>query len=468
MEGEATFESNRSCIWPDFNANDLPSPQLSLWRIVPQPQKLSAEGEPIAIPSNYFVAQPSFERPQFPVYALRNPRFEDSPSNTSPSLRHSRESLPVEHSPRVQEEQKKKEEVPRIQISELEEARILPIRVRRTKAAHLYANWVDSLWFAPAALRQQHFHEDIVDLVYLPYFLYDSIVRSHYTMEEMAPTDESDEDTEPVWNPISQTRTTRVCDAMAPAFSEESYRELMSDDVIGENSSAGQVVPIESIPQDVPLIDPYQCWESCQQQLEEAEANTWQEALRSITVQTRNFQIQTSFHDVHFRLLMIPVYTATFEHRGSTYRFVINATNGLTNGTRPFSLWNGIGSLWGKVERPGIYSGAELASGKDSILFEKDKSYLLFPPSKKSFFSSEVGWIQVKNKSSERIQFRAKERSGKREGIIFSLPPGETRFFPYRGHWTLEIVGGPASMLILQGQSPTGGTDHPDLLGMAS
>ena len=415
IEGSAAYEPNRSCIWPDFFAESLPSPELSLWRIE-APNLVSEDGEPISFGHNYFVAQPSFERPTFPVYALRNPNFGTLSSSKLPFTAHAHQHDPFD-------------------LGLLQEAVVLPSKVSKEEALKLYRTWVEGLWFAPANIRQQQFHEGLFEQVYLPYYAFDATMTSNYTAEERVP--EASQTLEGAeWRNVETTHTTEHCDLLQPAFEEYELKELITEEFVGWALSEGVPTPMKELPAHLlPLAAPSERWPVCQHILFNREATAKKEAMSMSHLETRHIDVFSELTSVRFRMILVPILTTSFYHGGHKYHFVINAVTGATNGSRPYALWNGLGSLWQREEVPGVYSGSQLAGGKSSELFKDGLFYLVFPPSKRNLLTTEVGWIELQNNSSNPIKFQGKERNGKRVGIIYKLEAQQTLFFPYKGHW---------------------------------
>ena len=49
-------------------------------------------------------------------------------------------------------------------------------------------------------------------------------------------------------------------------------------------------------------------------------------------------RLHTNHSDTTFKHLLLPLWTAAFNFRGKTYRFVVNGRNGKTRGERPYSI----------------------------------------------------------------------------------------------------------------------------------
>uniref|UniRef100_A0A6U1SJJ4 Uncharacterized protein n=1 Tax=Vannella robusta TaxID=1487602 RepID=A0A6U1SJJ4_9EUKA len=449
------FEANRSCIWPDLLKDPLPDPPISIWRIE-APQQASANGEPLAFAGNYFIANASFERPKMPVYALANPYFEplSTQSDSTPTKQEKSEEIPMEASQAQSfddsavEMEPKVEEIPEaFDMQRITEVEYLPTLITPEEALRSFEEWLTNLWFAPVEVRNKPVHPGSVEFRHLPYYVFDTIVTS-----EMTPQTTTEEEKQ-------TTTTSRHSDMLYSAIDEQEIEEILQGTAAWDLSRI-ELFPRESFP-PLPLEsykDPSKVWEQCRTNLQTAEAKARGDSGR----------VRTTFKGTHFRLLLVPVYVAEFEHDNNVYRFVVNGQHGSCHGNRPFNLLSGLSRLWGSSDRPGVYSGHELQKKENNeTLYDNDLHYLIFPPSKSSLFSYHIGWFKLHNKSQDTIQIRGKEKKGRAVGIIYPLPPGDSQCFPYKGSWVVEIMSGNEQMIHLKGQSPTGGESFPNILGMA-
>ena len=49
--------------------------------------------------------------------------------------------------------------------------------------------------------------------------------------------------------------------------------------------------------------------------------------------------LDTKYADITFKLLLLPVWVASFRFRRKTFRFIINGVTGEVQGQRPYSVW---------------------------------------------------------------------------------------------------------------------------------
>ena len=80
-------EEDGQCAWPDLRRQEcLPYPKLSIWRISTC-SAVDENGEPQYLGDHSFVATSSFSKPDFPVYALKNPFYKNPGSTRKPQIK---------------------------------------------------------------------------------------------------------------------------------------------------------------------------------------------------------------------------------------------------------------------------------------------------------------------------------------------------------------------------------------------
>lgn len=429
-QAELTFESNRSCIWPNLLQDPLPEPKLSIWRIKP-PEKPSENGEPYAFKNNYFIASASFERPKFPVYSLKNPSF----------IEKKKQEIQIPEELEFWEEKKPKNTENQIQISAfnmsiLNDVDYIPVSISNEKAIELFSNWISSLWFAPVSLKNQVIHSNCLKIQYFPYFVFNVKSKTTYNINPIFKQNQQENE----FKITEKSLLTDHCDLMFYAFNPKESEELISS-INDWKLSEIQVSNIEKFQNDLNQIQLRKIEdisEFCIDYIKKNERNSIESENANLIHSTVS-NIQTDIECIDFRLLFLPFYVANFNYENNSYSFFINAQNGTYNGSRPFNLFSGISKLWNSSEKPGLYSGFDLSKRdtKNQNLYHENLFYLIFNPSKRNLLGQSCcGWIKLHNSSSSPVKIRGIERSGKkRKGIIYPLLPGDSSCFPYKGNW---------------------------------
>lgn len=186
------------------------------------------------------------------------------------------------------------------------------------------------------------------------------------------------------------------------------------------------------------------------------------------------------------RPVSLPPPQARRKSKSQKYTFVVNGQTGKHDGIRPY----GMGKVLGKGMRflEGIFGvkdqeDAAFVTGKylqamDACEYYDDaQHYLLFPPSHSYILTSDIGHITLKNISERRgLLLHSHKRETDKIGGQFTLPPGATQTFDYKGSWCIrveEVAGAkdvgpfvPDACLSVVEVKPDGGGSYGNLLGM--
>ncbi len=229
---------------------------------------------------------------------------------------------------------------------------LLPFKITSHQALESYRSWLGKRWFAPNKLKQYAREDGGLHGVYLPYWTYDSDTTSAYsaqrgdvyyitqrytTVENGRRVTRTRQVPKIRWTPVSgrtnrhfddvlvgATRTLprKITDWLEPWDLEQlvSYTE---DYLAGFSSEVYQVELDEG-------------FDVAQQRMDKIIQNDVRNAIGGD--QQRITSLRTNHSDTTFKHVLLPVWTAAFEFRNKTYRFVVNARTGKVRGERPWSV----------------------------------------------------------------------------------------------------------------------------------
>jgi len=227
---------------------------------------------------------------------------------------------------------------------------LLPFAVDRNTAAESFRNWINKLWFAPSDLKEKA-AKGKLDGIYVPYWTYDSKTATSYTgargtyyyVTETYTTTENGQT-------VTKTRQVRKT-RWTPT---SGYVQNDFDDIL---VIASQSLPVKYtqklepwyLKDLVPYNDKYLSGfrsESYQVELTAGLAVA-KERMEPVITQTvrrdiggdeqQIYTMNTSYHDITFKHILLPIWISSYKYKEKVYRFLINGQTGEVQGERPYS-----------------------------------------------------------------------------------------------------------------------------------
>ncbi|MDH5179102.1 MAG: hypothetical protein OEZ39_02480 [Gammaproteobacteria bacterium] len=230
-------------------------------------------------------------------------------------------------------------------------ASLLPFKILRSEADSGYQQWLKSLWFAPGDLQQFARREGRLSGMYIPYWTYDADTVSKYHGERGDDYDETETYTT-VENGNQVTKTRTVTKTRWHSVSGR-VREFFNDILILAGASLPKKYADRLAPWDLENLVPFDdkfltgfSTESYQITLREGfqeaksimEDEIHQLVCRDIGGDHQRVQsINTRYHDLTFKHILLPVWISAYRYRNTVYRMLINARTGEVQGERPYS-----------------------------------------------------------------------------------------------------------------------------------
>ena len=256
---------------------------------------------------------------------------------------------------------------------------LLPFKINADQAKQAYVKWMSKLWFAPSELKKYAREEASLNGVYIPYWTYDSDTVTAYDGQRGDVYYVTQTVTEIVngrrvrrRRQVPKIRWTRVSGRTARHF---------DDVLVGATQTLPRKITDWLEPWDLNNLVPYTeeylsgfSSEVYQVELDQgfnhAQANMDRIIRGDVSNaiggdQQRIGRLQTSHSDTTFKHVLLPLWSAAFDFRGKTYRFVVNGRTGKVRGERPYSVIKiALASLAGGAVLLGVVSfGASQSEG---------------------------------------------------------------------------------------------------------
>lgn len=225
---------------------------------------------------------------------------------------------------------------------------LLPFSIDRKHAQKSFQDWISGLWFAPSKLKSAARHGRI-DGVYLPAWTYDCQTISHYVGQR------GEDYWDTVWTNVNgKSQPRRV--KKTRWYPATGVVKVPFDDVV--------VLADRSLPDDlrakltgfdvmnlVPYQDDYLSGfiaEAYQLDLPagfEVAKQIMEDRIRSAVRsdiggdRQRITSLHSTYNNITFKHILVPVWISAYQFNHKTYRFVINGRTGSVFGQRPYSAW---------------------------------------------------------------------------------------------------------------------------------
>lgn len=221
---------------------------------------------------------------------------------------------------------------------------IIPFQIDRYQGQRLFQKWIKKRWFAPNDLKKLY-AEGALKGIYVPYWTYDANTAAYYRGEGGKSYTVRDKD--------GHTQT-RVRWRNVSGRVEESFNDIQvcaAEASLAE--TARRVSPYNTTENTRPFSPVYLSGYHAQHYSVKAdegfaEAKTEMEAvlrdrarddiLRKGYDQARVDTLETTYYDVTYKHVLLPIWAASFGYKGKTYSYAINGETGRVGGSRPYSL----------------------------------------------------------------------------------------------------------------------------------
>jgi uncharacterized CHY-type Zn-finger protein len=237
-------------------------------------------------------------------------------------------------------------------VQEITPQSLLPFRITQKEAQERFKAWIGSLWFAPSAFTKYFNDNTKLKGYYLPYWTYDSDTITYY--RGMRGDTYYVTVTRTVVRNGRQERI-RVQEPRIRWTPVNGSVSVIFDDVtIGASKTISRAIINSVGPWDTGRLKPFD-----EKYLSGFEAEEYtigldngfefaKAKMRSLIEQSirrdiggdqqQIYAVDTQYHNVTFKNVLFPLWTASFKWKDKIYRYAINAQTGKIAGERPYSI----------------------------------------------------------------------------------------------------------------------------------
>jgi hypothetical protein len=230
---------------------------------------------------------------------------------------------------------------------------LLPFKITQKEGVAIFRRWIQGLWFAPNDLKSYAQSEGKLAGIYEPFWTFDASATSVYRGERGENYSET-ETFSAFENGKSVTKTRKVNKIRWKSVGGTVWNQF--DDVLVMASRslprkyADRLEPWD-LPNLVPYADDYLSGfraESYQVDLPsgfETARGVMDERIRASIRRDiggdhqRIHSVQTSYDNITFKHILLPVWMSAYRYRQKIYRILVNARTGELQGEHPYSAW---------------------------------------------------------------------------------------------------------------------------------
>ena len=226
---------------------------------------------------------------------------------------------------------------------------VLPFALAEEQARDAMTAWLGRLWFAPNGLTKYARKGRRLDGIYVPYWTFDANTLSRYSGQRG--------DHYYVSRTVRTKDGTRTVRERRTRWTPASGRvKRWFDDVLALGSTSLPRDFSDGMePWDLSALEPYRPdylagfrAEGYQIDLGQARVAA-EKRMEAMIVSAVKFdiggdtqridRIETSYSQVTFKHILLPVWLAAYKYGGKSYRFAVNGQTGRVHGERPYSAW---------------------------------------------------------------------------------------------------------------------------------
>ena len=228
---------------------------------------------------------------------------------------------------------------------------LLPFKIDTNKAFNQFQTWLRKLWFAPSDLKKFATQQEKLKGMYIPYWTYDSNTQTRYTGErgddyQATETYTTTENGKSVTNTrtVTKTRWHSVSGTVNNVFDD--ILVLASKSLPKKHTEKLEPWDLkELINYDEKFLSGFRT-ETYQVDMKDGftDAKTKMEPVIRDTINNdiggdhqRISTLSTTYNDVTFKHILLPVWISAYRYNEKIYRFLVNGRTGEVQGERPWS-----------------------------------------------------------------------------------------------------------------------------------
>lgn len=220
---------------------------------------------------------------------------------------------------------------------------VIPFEITDTKAAELFKSWIKKKWFCPK-LAKESAKAKRFQGVYLPYWTFDTKISSDYTGQygkERRVKKGDQTETVVDWYPTKGNYKESIDDELVCATTNQNQSMLMGLEPYrtAENKSYKPEY-VAGFAAERYAIGVKEGWEIAKSSIQrKLKANITKKIEQEHHAdRVRNLQLKTTYRDITYKYLLLPVWISSYKYKDKVYQFMVNGQTGKVSGKTPISI----------------------------------------------------------------------------------------------------------------------------------
>lgn len=218
---------------------------------------------------------------------------------------------------------------------------IIPFAIDQDEAQKRFHAWVKRRWFAPNKLKKSYGEGNLVGM-YLPFWTYDASVISHYSGDGGTNRTVKDKDgkerTVTDWRHVSGIVSSTFDDVLVCASTKQEHVDGILPYNTSKNAKPYSPGYLSGYYAEVYKIKADSAFQTAKGIMDSRMEDIARSEILQRYDEARVNSIDSTFSDVTYKHLLLPLWSSAFGYNGKTYSYLINGETGKVSGDRPYSV----------------------------------------------------------------------------------------------------------------------------------
>ncbi|MBQ8877141.1 MAG: hypothetical protein IJ029_00285 [Lachnospiraceae bacterium] len=220
---------------------------------------------------------------------------------------------------------------------------VIPFKVTDRKAAELFKNWIKKKWFCPKLAKESAKAKSFKG-VYLPYWTFDTVTASQYTGQygkERRVKRGDQTETVVDWYNTRGSYQAGIDDELVCATTNQNQSMLVGlEPYDTADNKSYKPEYVAGFAAERYAIGVKEGWEIAKNSIQRRLYSSIAQKVRqeNHADRVRNLQIQTTYRDITYKYLLLPVWISSYKYKDKVYQFMVNGQTGKVSGKTPISI----------------------------------------------------------------------------------------------------------------------------------